>query len=113
MERPLRGGREREGERGEKGMEKGVVLNLVQENVMAALICSSVYDVCVCTCIYHNVHVSLQVKVVLPPHVRAHLLQRSLFKLESTWQWVVTVLDVAEGQLQRGQDFDAQVSLYM
>ena len=36
-------------------------------------------------------------------------MRQTLSQLESTWRWVIKVLDVAEGQLQRGQNFDVQV----
>ena len=29
--------------------------------------------------------------------------------MEKTWQWVASVLDVAEGQLRQGQYFETQV----
>ena len=47
--------------------------------------------------------------MTLPSEIQSLLLRRTLSQLESTWRWVITVLDVAEGQLQRGQHFDAQV----
>ena len=40
------------------------------------------------------------------------LLQRGLDTLDKTWGWVVSVLDVAEGQLQRGVQFDTEVCLF-
>ena len=46
---------------------------------------------------------------MLPSQVKAHLIGRTISQLESTWQWVIKVLDVAEGQLQRGRNFDVQV----
>ena len=38
------------------------------------------------------------------------MLQSSLTALEPSWDWVVSLMDVAEGQLQRGSQFDTQVS---
>ncbi|CAI8007414.1 E3 ubiquitin-protein ligase UBR5 [Geodia barretti] len=47
-------------------------------------------------------------KLVLPAKLQCHLVRQTLSQLESTWRWVIKVLDVAEGQLQRGQNFDVQ-----
>ena len=33
--------------------------------------------------------------------------------MEKTWQWVTSVLDVAEGQLRQGQYFETQVCMYV
>jgi hypothetical protein len=33
----------------------------------------------------------------------------SVVAMEKTWQWVASVLDVAEGQLRQGQHFETQV----
>ena len=33
----------------------------------------------------------------------------TVIAMEKTWQWVVSVLDVAEGQLRQGQYFETQV----
>ena len=33
--------------------------------------------------------------------------------MEKTWQWVTSVLDVAEGQLRQGQYFETQVCTYV
>ena len=49
--------------------------------------------------------------VRLPESVFAHVLQSSLSTLEPSWDWVVSLMDVAEGQLQRGTQFDTQVSV--
>lgn len=38
------------------------------------------------------------------------MLQSSLTALEPSWDWVVSLMDVAEGQLQRGSQFDTQVN---
>ena len=46
-----------------------------------------------------------------PPALVQELIQSSVSTLEHTWAWVVSVLDVAEGQLQQGQMFNTQVSL--
>lgn len=37
------------------------------------------------------------------------LIHSTVATLEQTWRWVVSVLDVAEGQLQQGQRFDTPV----
>ena len=46
-----------------------------------------------------------------PPALVQELIQSAVSTLEHTWAWVVSVLDVAEGQLQQGQMFNTQVSL--
>ena len=49
-------------------------------------------------------------KVHLPESVCVRMLQSSLTALEPSWDWVVSLMDVAEGQLQRGSQFDTQVN---
>ena len=48
--------------------------------------------------------------VRLPESICLKMLQSSLSALEPSWDWVVSLMDVAEGQLQRGGQFDTQVS---
>ena len=55
---------------------------------------------------------SIQVCVHLPPAILQKLTQWSVDTLEKTWGWVSAVLDVAEGQLQRGNQFDTEVTKY-
>ena len=43
-----------------------------------------------------------------PPALVQELVQSTVSTLEQTWAWVVSVLDVAEGQLQQGHMFDTQ-----
>ena len=49
--------------------------------------------------------------VCLPEPVCMQMLQSSLSTLEPSWEWVVSLMDVAEGQLQKGSQFDTQVSV--
>ena len=46
---------------------------------------------------------------MMPPEVVKTLSNSTVVAMEKTWQWVASVLDVAEGQLRQGQYFETQV----
>ena len=47
----------------------------------------------------------------LPETIKDGLVTAATALMQPTWQWLVKVLDVAQGQLEQGQAFDTTVSL--
>jgi len=47
----------------------------------------------------------------LPEAIKDGLVNAATALMQPTWQWLVKVLDVAQGQLEQGQAFDTTVSL--
>jgi len=45
----------------------------------------------------------------LPEAIREGLVTASTTLMQPTWQWLVRVMDVAQGQLEQGQLFDTTV----
>ena len=49
------------------------------------------------------------ISLQLPKAIKEGLIASSITLLQPTWQWLVKVLDVAQGQLEQGELFDTTV----
>ena len=64
-----------------------------------------------CMCLVLQSKETKVMSLQLPEAIRDGLITAATALVQPTWQWLVKVLDVAQGQLEQGQAFDTTVSI--